>query len=332
MGSQPKPKKALSKQLNATSKEIEAQEAAELKAAAARKIISDAIDMEAKTTTKAKADIQKQLDDLSKKSSDTSAVKYELQRQLNKIDLESVETQTKYRAALIGTTEELQKQANEIAAKNKKQREANLKEAESLGQTTLMTPKFGDTFDLALGNMDEQNSKAANIRAMFKTLASDVKKDTIDLSAALASAAESFGTFLGDMASGKSGMQSFGQFIAEAIANLATTVGKQMIVFATAMIAFDSMLDDPWTALAAGIALVALGQIAHNAVASSMSSAGGNAASESGNSNYTYDTRAVTKSASTQKISVVVSGTLSASGKDLATTLSKENTRVQMAT
>lgn len=50
------------------------------------------------------------------------------------------------------------------------------------------------------------------------------------------------------------------------LANAATTVGKLMIAFGLASVALKSLLKNPWTAIAAGVGLVALGSIATAAI------------------------------------------------------------------
>ncbi len=245
------------------------------------------------------------------------------------IDQESAEQQKALAREMKGVNKEIKAQEDAIIAKNiAARKEDNKTVPKDLMTGARLTTT--DPFGLMLGNVEADNAKAANIRAMFKTLAEEVKKDTIDLSGSLASAGESFGTFLGNMLSGKDSMNSFGSFITKALAELAITVGKQMIAFSVAGIALKSLVKHPWTALAAGIALVALGTMANNAIDKSVNSSG-SANGTDGSGNYSYDSRNIPQ-ASTQKMEVVISGTLSADAKGLSTTLSKENTRVQIAT
>jgi len=131
---------------------------------------------------------------------------------------------------------------------------------------------------------------------------------------------------------GEGSIQSFGSMIAGMFAELATTIGKQMIAFGVAGIALQSLAKTPWTAVAAGIALIALGSMATAAVGSSIAGGGASGSMPSGNQNYDYDTRSNASQASAQKIQVEVTGTLNASAKGLSTTLNKENTRVAIST
>ncbi|MEI7524545.1 MAG: hypothetical protein WCJ95_09460 [Mariniphaga sp.] len=250
------------------------------------------------------------------------------------IDQESAEAQKALAREMKGVNKEIAAQEAALIAKNIAERKADSKLViggnVKMEGAKLTTP---DTLGLMLGSADSLETKAANIRAMFKSLADDVKKDTIDLSGSLASAGDSFGTFLGNMLSGKDSMAGFGTFITKAMADLATTVGKQMIAFGVAGIALKGLLKNPWTALAAGIALVALGQMANNAIGDSVSGAGGNSSSGTdGSGNYNYNTRSAVAAAANQNINVTVNGTLSADAKGLSTTLTKENTRVSVAT
>ncbi len=250
------------------------------------------------------------------------------------IDQESAEAQKALAREMKGVNKEIAAQEAALIAKNIAARKADNKLVldgnKPMEGAKLTTP---DTLGLMLGSADSLETKAANIRAMFKTLAEDVKKDTIDLSGSLASAGDSFGTFLGNMLSGKDSMAGFGTFITKAMADLATTVGKQMIAFGVAGIALKGLLKNPWAALAAGIALVALGQMANNAIGDTVSGSGGNSSSGTdGSGNYNYDTRSAVAASATQNINVTVNGTLSADSKGLSTALTKENTRVSVAT
>jgi len=162
------------------------------------------------------------------------------------------------------------------------------------------------------------------------------KGEYIDLSSSLQGSLVDMGTgigeFVGSLIMGEGSIQSFGSMIAGMFAELATTIGKQMIAFGVAGIALQSLAKTPWTAVAAGIALIALGSMATAAVGSSIAGGGASGSMPSGNQNYDYDTRSNASQASAQKIQVEVTGTLNASAKGLSTTLNKENTRVAIST
>ena len=113
------------------------------------------------------------------------------------------------------------------------------------------------------------------------------------------------------------------------MAGLLVTVGKQMIAFGTAGIALKGLLEDPWTALAAGVAMVALGNVAKSSISNSLNSSSG----QGSDGNFNYDTRsAMPQAANKQEITVKVEGLLEADGKGLSMALSNENTRVSLVT
>lgn len=162
----------------------------------------------------------------------------------------------------------------------------------------------------------------------------DTKSQYLDISSAVQEAAATIavgtGEMLGNLLSGQGGLQSFGDVVSGAFANLALTVGKQMIQFGMSGIALQKLLISPWGAVAAGVALVALGTMAKNAISKTVSSGGGG--DSSGGQNFNFDTRSSLPSLQTQRMAIEVTGKLSADGKGLSAALTRENTRVSLAT
>ena len=202
---------------------------------------------------------------------------------------------------------------------------------------TLMTPKSSPALSMTLDTkgLAAFDSAAANARAKITALRTQGKKDTLDLSNTLKESMTSMGadigTFIGNLAMGQGSITGFADMVAGAFANLAITVGKQMIAFGVAGISLKKLIKDPWTAVAAGVALVALGTIANDVISNSLSSGGTGSISSNGSTYDTTSNTAAVKAAQT-KITVTVNGKLTADGKGLATALTNENTRISLST
>lgn len=163
-----------------------------------------------------------------------------------------------------------------------------------------------------------------------------IKETMVNVSDAINGAFENMavglGEFLGALAIGDAGIKDFGNMMAAAFAELAITVGKIVIKSALAVGAIDQALKIPgaWpVALAAGIALVAIGSAVRGALANAAS---GNSASTgiAAQSNmYTYDTRAASPAT---KMNVAITGTFRIQGRDLVTVIEEENTRKDIVT
>ena len=126
---------------------------------------------------------------------------------------------------------------------------------------------------------------------------------------------------LGNLAIGEAGFQDFGKLVSSAMADMAITVGKIAIATGIASAGIKKALSpplNPAAAIAAGIALVALGSIVKGALANAASgggSAGSMSAAVSGGGNLSFDTRLPSKQE--QVIRVEHSGKLTAEGKEL---------------
>ncbi len=185
----------------------------------------------------------------------------------------------------------------------------------------LTFPDFGKAVETALAPMP--------------TFQKVIKETMVDISNSINSAFESMavglGEFLGALAIGDAGIKDFGKMMASAFADLAITVGKIVISSALAVAGIEKALKIPgaWpVALAAGVALVAVGSMVRGALANA--AGGGGAAAVTTNTNtYTYDTRVAT---ATQKMEVKLRGTFKIQGKDLVAVIDEENTRRNIST
>ncbi len=178
-------------------------------------------------------------------------------------------------------------------------------------------------------------SQVSNALAPMAEVQKQVKQTMVDITDSITSSLEDMaaglGEFLGALALGDAGIKDFGAMMAASFAEMAITVGKIVIKAALAVAGIDQALKIPgaWpVALAAGVALVAIGSMVRGALASA-SSGGGSAAAVSPSSAYTFDTRN-TSAAST--VNVKLSGTFRIEGKDLVTVIEEENTRKDLST
>jgi tape measure domain-containing protein len=89
-----------------------------------------------------------------------------------------------------------------------------------------------------------------------------------------ASVATGFGEMLGDLASGVNGVQSFSAKLLGALGNMLKEMGKAMIAAGVGAIALKKLMSVPALAVAAGVALVAVGQVVTNSVNKSVEKAG----------------------------------------------------------
>lgn len=161
--------------------------------------------------------------------------------------------------------------------------------------------------------------------ALFQVMGTVAVDATTALNSAFEGAAAGLGEFFGALASGNAGVGGFGKMIATTFADLAINVGKIAIGAGLAVLGIKKALMtlNPGAAIAAGVALVALGAAIKGSLANVAS--GGGSASASSNSS-TYDTRAA-GSAQTQAIDLKGNVTFTIRGTDLVGVLTNESTR-----
>ena len=143
------------------------------------------------------------------------------------------------------------------------------------------------------------------------------------------SMAYGIGELIGNLATGGDAMESFGKAVLSTFAEAAIAVGKMAIQMGLAAEGVKQALKfgNPYVAIAAGAALVALGA----AVKAGMSNiASGSYASSS---SYSQGARAVgTSGLVTRELTVNVQGTLVAQGSQLVAVLNNENKRRKVTT
>jgi hypothetical protein len=172
-------------------------------------------------------------------------------------------------------------------------------------------------------------SQINNVLAPLAKVQSVVKDIAIDLSSTLNGAfeeiASGIGEFLGALVSGDAGVKDFGKLIAGTFADLAINVGKIAIGAGLAVLGVKKALMtlNPGVAIAAGIALIAIGSAVKGSL-SSVASGGGGGFSTSGGLTYDNRTAAAVQQQS-QKIEIT--GKLVAQGPDLVYVFNQENNR-----
>jgi hypothetical protein len=142
-----------------------------------------------------------------------------------------------------------------------------------------------------------------------------------------------FGESIGNLINGSGEVANFGNIILSALGEMAIKIGKIAITTGTSMIAIKKSFSNPYTAIAAGIALVALGTMVKNAVSSAMSGSGGGTISEN---SFLFDSRgsssdfgSVTPNAQAQPqtVFVNVTGEFRQRGSDMVATIAETNKR-----
>lgn len=96
---------------------------------------------------------------------------------------------------------------------------------------------------------------AAKFRATSMRVTREIKKEYLDMSSSIAGAISGIADALGQ---GFAGTERFGDAILKVLAGFARQVGETLIGIGTAMLAAKKLITNPYTAIAAGVALVAL--------------------------------------------------------------------------
>ena len=167
--------------------------------------------------------------------------------------------------------------------------------------------------------MELDQSKLHDISEQVKAL---VEQLTVSLS-------ESIGQLVGDLVTGGDAWSNFASSALTAFADMAQSVGKMAISMGMTIIGIKAGLEslNPYVAIAAGSALVALGA----AVKAGLKNvANGNYAASSSSvasSSYATSSAASTTGYNERERNIKVAGTLKASGSDLVTVLTNENKR-----
>lgn len=333
-------KLALAAELRRDAKDTENFDAAERKKKLqeARTLIIE-VNNEEKAIAKGRLEIFQSQIAMRKKSSEDLSKEVELKMTVSEIDRASAMDQKGILREMKGVTKEVNAQAEAYQKLIEEKRKEALGERPKTAyanEVTVTTNVKDGKNELQGVQKYKDQLNSANIAT--QEAADQIKSQTLDLSATLnnawGSAADGLGVFIGELMSGKGSVADFGSFVAMQFADLAVTVGKQMIAFGATGIALKMLIKNPWLALGAGIALVALGTAAKSKISASISSGGAtSAASSSGGSNdYNYDARQSMGASQMQKVNVTVGGEFKLQNGVLVAAIAQENQRKLLVT
>ncbi|MBP5473654.1 MAG: hypothetical protein J6X92_02705 [Bacteroidales bacterium] len=163
----------------------------------------------------------------------------------------------------------------------------------------------------------------------------EVESMTIDLGQTINEAFEDMagglGEFFGELMAGDAKMSGFASTMAQSFGDLAVTVGKLLIASGTGIEALSAALKVPENAplaIAAGVALVALGTAVKSSLANIATS--GSTVSGGGVTGASYDVRDLNYEQATTQIEIT--GELTAKGSDLVYVLNNEDQRKKITT
>jgi hypothetical protein len=188
--------------------------------------------------------------------------------------------------------------------------------------SNIQMPDFGALIDSALAPLPK-------IQEAVSKIAIDL---TETLNNAFENIANGMGEFLGALMTGDAGVKDFGRVIASVFADLAINVGRIAIGAGIAVLGVKKALEsmNPYVAIAAGIALVAIGSAIKGSLKSAASGgSGGSALYGYGSGSASYGSPA-TVSPQAQKVQI--NGTFKIQGRDLVTLINDEDTRKGITT
>ena len=138
----------------------------------------------------------------------------------------------------------------------------------------------------------------------------------------------SIGTLIGDLATGEDAWSNFTNSAIGAFGDMAITIGKMAIATGTATLGIKAALEslNPYVAIAAGVALVALGA-AVKAGLSNVAAGNYNASTNVASSTGSYSSGAINTGFESREITIHVDGTLRAEGNQLLAVIENENKR-----
>lgn len=169
-------------------------------------------------------------------------------------------------------------------------------------------------------------NETANALDNVKVKAVEVQEKFIDIghaiSGAIANAVSDMAFTLGEALSGNGGVENFGKAILKAVIGFAKQLGEILVAAGYAALAAKQLIKYPYTAIAGGIALLAVAGAASAALSASQSSYNG------GNSGFQTGSTQQFKT-STQTVQLELSGSFQVSGNSLSLALSNQNIRDQ---
>lgn len=194
------------------------------------------------------------------------------------------------------------------------------------------------TLDIKMNLPDKISTKAK----VIQTDLGNLRDATIDFAnvfnSNLENGAIGFGEFVGNLMAGTAGLQDFGSLVFGTLGDLSVQVGKIAIATGLAIAGIREALRslNPVVAIAAGVALVALGTFVKGSLSriADGGSSGGTFSANSYGGSQSIDARTNTDNASrqTQSVNVKVSGELKLKNNTLAAAIKKEQSRKTIMT
>jgi hypothetical protein len=216
----------------------------------------------------------------------------------------------------------------QLAADRKKQSDVGFATVSPIGPGALATEETG------LAPMRALEDRANQIKSMNEGIGQSYIDMSDVINGAMQDAAIGLGAGLGDMMATGEGFKGFGQMVGGVFADMAITVGKIAIGTGSAVEAVKKSLTalGGFGAIAAGVALIAIGTAAKSAMASAASGGGGGTFSRPMSFDSTGSQQIGSGVSRVEPIRVEVTGEFRQRGPDLVAVVGKENDRRRRST
>jgi len=273
---------------------------------------------------------------LHKASSSDLQEEADLKMKVFQIDQASSMEQKALMKQMNGVNNEINAQTEALRKKAQAERDDIMGERpnQAYSKEVTVSTKVGDTGGLKDVQRFKDELNSANIAQQ------ELGASSLDISSTVSQAFANMtigaAEFFGNLLAGKGSLQEFGSFIIGQFADLAVTIGKQMIMFGMAGIAIQKLMLTPWTAIAAGFALVALGTAAKSSISASIAGGGANVAASSGANGATnvgyQNSNSVNGAKTMSSVNVTVGGKFELQAGVLVATVNQENQRINAVT
>lgn len=248
----------------------------------------------------------------------------EEQNKLNELETQSINTRRRLATEINTLNNEIEAYTQKLIANAKAEEAAFLKDG-GFSNTKISAPTIDGKIQgvqLAPVDVSQHETAAEGMKNVWIDATSEVN-------GAMQGMVTNFGESVGLMIANSTGIEGIGFAIGGIMADMAINVGKMAIGTGLAVFGIKQALTslNPAVAIAAGVALVALG----TAVKAGLSNLaqGGSSPAISGGSADSLSNAGSTGTRSEQKLHIEVTGALTASGRDMAMALSKENVRIK---
>jgi hypothetical protein len=193
--------------------------------------------------------------------------------------------------------------------------------------------------DNPLNNLNEQAKGLNPIKikvkpVIDKTEVLDISKQlTSIISDSVSSLGENIGTLIGDLVTGGDAWSNFANLALTAFGNIAISIGKTAVATGIATLGIKAALEslNGYVAIAAGLALIALGSAVKTGL-SNISSGGSTGSYSSSSYVASSDYGSSSSDLAERDISINISGKMTAQGNALVAVLNNENVRKQKTT